>query len=164
MLQTNLIKLYCAVCDNSSTIDAIMQRQSNNFRPQNSDEECITVYLWGISQRRFEQTTIYQYTKKHLLYCDSGLFTQCAYSLFTAPQILRWSLAKTTLLFSEELWYTVNEVKDMQFKFFVFDTKEVSRRKTEAGKCLRMPSGIAGRTPRRNASTRFFSRCAKSTV
>jgi len=67
MWQTNLIKLYCAVCDNSSTIEAIMQRQSNNFRPQFSDEECITVYLWGISQRRFEQKTIYNYTKNHLL-------------------------------------------------------------------------------------------------
>ena len=44
-----------------------MQRQSNNFRPQFSDEECITVYLWGISQRRFEQKTIYEYTKNHLL-------------------------------------------------------------------------------------------------
>ena len=30
-------------------------------------EECITVYLWGISRRRFEQTTIYNYTKNHLL-------------------------------------------------------------------------------------------------
>ena len=66
MWQTNLIKLYCAVCDNSSTIEAVTQRQSNNFRPQFSDEECITVYLWGISQRRFEQKTIYEYTKNHL--------------------------------------------------------------------------------------------------
>ena len=67
MWQTNLIKLYCAVCDNSNTIEAVMQRQSNNFRPQFRDEECITVYLWGISQRRFEQKTIYNYTKNHLL-------------------------------------------------------------------------------------------------
>jgi len=67
MWQTNLIKLYCAVCDNSSTIEAEMQRHSNNFRPQFSDEECITVYLWGISQRRFEQKTIYEYTRNHLL-------------------------------------------------------------------------------------------------
>ena len=49
MWQTNLVKLYCAVCDNSSTIEAEMQRQSNNFRPEFTDEECITVYLWGIS-------------------------------------------------------------------------------------------------------------------
>jgi len=67
MWQTNLIKLYCAVCDNSSIIEAGMQRQSNNVRPQFTDEECITVYLWGISQRRFEQKTIYKYTKNHLL-------------------------------------------------------------------------------------------------
>ncbi len=66
MWQTNLIKLYCAVCDNSSTIEAVTQRQSNNFRPQFTDEECITVYLWGISQRRFEQKAIYTYTKNHL--------------------------------------------------------------------------------------------------
>ena len=67
MWQTNLITHYCAVCDHHSTIEAMMQRQSNNFCPQFSDEECITVYLWGISQRRFEQTTIYNYTKNHLL-------------------------------------------------------------------------------------------------
>ena len=40
-----------------------MQRQSNNFRPQFTDEECITVYLWDISQRRFEQKAICNYTK-----------------------------------------------------------------------------------------------------
>ena len=67
MWQTNLIKLYCAVCDNSSTIEASVQRQSNNFRPQFTDEECITVYLWGVSQRRFELKAIYTYTKNHLL-------------------------------------------------------------------------------------------------
>ena len=44
-----------------------MQRQSNNFCPQFSGEECITVYLWGIGQQRFEQKTIYNYTKNHLL-------------------------------------------------------------------------------------------------
>lgn len=67
MWETKLIKLYCAVCDNSSTIEEVVQRQSNNFRPQFSDEECITVYLWGISQRRFEQKAIYEYTRNHLL-------------------------------------------------------------------------------------------------
>lgn len=66
MWQTNLIKLYCAVCDNSSIIEAATQRQSNNFRPKFSDEECVTVYLWGISQRRFEQKAIHGYTKNHL--------------------------------------------------------------------------------------------------
>jgi len=36
--QALLRKLYCAVCDNSSIIEAEMQRQSNNFRPQFSEE------------------------------------------------------------------------------------------------------------------------------
>lgn len=43
-----------------------MQRQSNNFRPKFTDEECITIYLWGIAQRRFEQKAIYTYVKNHL--------------------------------------------------------------------------------------------------
>lgn len=66
MWQTKLVTLYCTVCDNSSTIADVMQRQSNNFRPQFTDEECLTVYLWGITQRRFEQKAIYNYTKNHL--------------------------------------------------------------------------------------------------
>lgn len=67
MFQIKLIKLYCAVCDNSSIIERENQRQSNNFRPQFTDEECITVYLWGISQRRFKLKDIYNYTRNHLL-------------------------------------------------------------------------------------------------
>ena len=38
-----------------------------NEQPQFSDEECIAVYLCGISQRRFEQKAIYEYTRNHLL-------------------------------------------------------------------------------------------------
>ena len=80
MWQTNLIRLYCAVCDNSSTIEANIQRKSNNFCPQFSDEECITVYLWGISQRRFEQKAIYKYTKNYLLEWFSKLPSYQAFS------------------------------------------------------------------------------------
>ena len=64
--QANFIKLHCAVCDNSSTIGAVIQRQSDNFCPQFSDGECTTVYLWGVSPRRFEQKAICN-TKNHLL-------------------------------------------------------------------------------------------------
>lgn len=66
MWQTKPIRLYCAVCDNSSIFEREMQRQSNNFRPQFVDEACITVYLWGVGQRRFEQKAIYSNTKNHL--------------------------------------------------------------------------------------------------
>lgn len=63
-----LIALYCTVCryyDSGMWVQ--VQRLSNNFRPQFTDEEVITVFLWGIMQRRFEIKAIYQYTKMHLL-------------------------------------------------------------------------------------------------
>ena len=64
--QLQLVALYCTVSDNHSTIESTTQRQSNNLRPKFSDEECITVYLWGIMKRRFELKAIYNYTKDHL--------------------------------------------------------------------------------------------------
>ena len=44
-----------------------MQRQRNNFCTEFSENECITVYLWGISLRKFEQKAIYGYTSNYLL-------------------------------------------------------------------------------------------------
>lgn len=40
---------------------------SNNFCPQFTDEEAMTVFLWGIMQRRFELKAIHSYVKMHLL-------------------------------------------------------------------------------------------------
>ena len=66
MWKTNLIQLYCAVCEHNSTIENLAQRLSNNFRPKFTDAECITVYLWGLSRSLFQQKAIWQYTKDHL--------------------------------------------------------------------------------------------------
>lgn len=67
MWKEQLITLYCTVCRYyDSGISRKVQRLSNNFRPQFTDEEAITVYLWGIMQRRFEVKAIYTYTKAHL--------------------------------------------------------------------------------------------------
>lgn len=44
-----------------------MQRLSNNCRPKFTDEEIITIYLWGIMRRQFEGKAIYHYTRMHLL-------------------------------------------------------------------------------------------------
>ena len=68
MWTEQLITLYCTVCRYyDSGISAQVQRFSNNFRPQFTDEEAITVFLWGILQRRLEVKAIYQYTLMHLL-------------------------------------------------------------------------------------------------
>ena len=65
--EIQLIKLYCIVCQAyNSKLAENAQRLSNNFRPQFSDEECITIYLWGILQRRFEVKSVYEYTQMHL--------------------------------------------------------------------------------------------------
>ena len=61
-----LITLYCAICANHSTIESEAQRFSNNSRPKFTDEECLTVYLWGLSRSLYQQKAIWQYTKDHL--------------------------------------------------------------------------------------------------
>jgi len=68
MWNIQLITLYCTVCRYyDSGISEQVQRFSNNSRPKFTDEEIITVYLWGIIQRRFEVKAIYNYTQMHLL-------------------------------------------------------------------------------------------------
>lgn len=64
---TKLIELYCTVCQcNDSRYLEATQRLSNNCRPQFTDEELITVYLWGTMQRQFTRRAVYEYTQEHL--------------------------------------------------------------------------------------------------
>lgn len=65
--QLELITLYCNVCKAyDSKLAAVAQRQSNNFRPKFTDEECITIYLWGIIKRKYTVKAVYQHTAEHL--------------------------------------------------------------------------------------------------
>jgi hypothetical protein len=64
--QIQIINLYCAVCQYYyNTISAECQRFSNNFRPKFTDEECITVYLFGIAEGKFEVKAIYNFIKDY---------------------------------------------------------------------------------------------------
>ena len=59
-----MIQLYCTVCDiYDSRLAHITQRLSNNFRPKFTDEECITIVIWGIMQQKFELKTVYNSIK-----------------------------------------------------------------------------------------------------
>jgi len=61
-----LIQLYCTVCHYYNTILAAeVQRLSNNFRPEFTDEECITAYLFGIEEGKFEVKGVYQFIKNY---------------------------------------------------------------------------------------------------
>jgi len=65
-IQTKLIRLYCAVCHHyNTTLVAHAQRQSNNFRPKFTDEECITILIWGISNRKFEVKACYEFIRDY---------------------------------------------------------------------------------------------------
>jgi len=41
------------------------QRTSNNFLPQFTDEECITVVLWGLANRKFTCKDVYKFIKAY---------------------------------------------------------------------------------------------------
>lgn len=64
--EIKLIKLYCTICDYyDNTIAVVSQRLSNNFCPKFSDEECITIYLWGIANQKFEVKTCYKFITEY---------------------------------------------------------------------------------------------------
>lgn len=66
-MENKLIELYCTIrqCNNSGFREEL-QRQSNNNCPRFSDEELITVYLWGKRQQLLTRKAIYNYAKSHL--------------------------------------------------------------------------------------------------
>ena len=64
--EIKLIKLYCTVCQYyDNTIVAEIQRLSNNFCPKFSDEECITIYLWGIANQKYEMKAMYEFIREY---------------------------------------------------------------------------------------------------
>ena len=67
-MKEKIIKLYCTICQcNDSRFREELQRLSNNNCPQFTDEELITVYLWGKGQQLLTRKAIYNYIKTHLL-------------------------------------------------------------------------------------------------
>ncbi len=68
MLQLQLIKLYYYVCHCYDTQSCLhYQRMSNNYSPSFTDQEIITIYLFGILQRRFTVKDSYTYIVNHWL-------------------------------------------------------------------------------------------------
>jgi len=61
-----LIALYCAVCNYyNNALVAQAQRCSNNFLPKFTDAECITTYIWGIYNQKFEVKACYDFIKEY---------------------------------------------------------------------------------------------------
>ncbi len=67
-MEKKLIELYCTICQcNDNRFREGLQRQSNNNCPKFTDEELITVYLWGKEQQLLTRKAIYNYAKTNLL-------------------------------------------------------------------------------------------------
>lgn len=65
--ETRLITLYVFICEQfQKDLWLHCQRFTNNARPRFTDEEVITVFLFGIMQRRFELKSCYGYAVDHL--------------------------------------------------------------------------------------------------
>jgi len=65
--EEQLIQLYCDVCQlYHDELWQYCERFSNNALPKFTDEEVITIYLFGIIRKRFDVTQIFKYTRDHL--------------------------------------------------------------------------------------------------
>lgn len=66
--QTLLVTLYIFICKHYQTgLCLHFQRMSNNYQPDFTDEEVITIYMFGIMRQKFEVKQIYEYIQDHLL-------------------------------------------------------------------------------------------------
>lgn len=64
--QHTLVRIYLFVCRRyQHRLQAVAQRQSNNNEPTFTDEEVLTVYLFGIIKKRRTISEIYDYTAEH---------------------------------------------------------------------------------------------------
>ena len=65
--ETRLIKSYLFINEVfKEKLQYYSQRMSNNRSPDLTDEEVVTIYLWGIMQNRTKVKDIYNYTNNHL--------------------------------------------------------------------------------------------------
>ena len=78
--ELTIIGLYVYICQSYARhLCGYAQRQSNNFQPDFTDEEVLTIYLFGIMRKCFELQAIYHYTHDHLRKWFPGLPSYQAY-------------------------------------------------------------------------------------
>jgi len=81
MKELQFIKLYCTVCHHyDTTIVLEAQRQSNNFHPKFTDEECMAIYIWGSVNQKFTVSGCYDFVKDYYSDCFPDLPSYQAYN------------------------------------------------------------------------------------
>ena len=64
-MQLQLIELYLLVCHLYDTQPVLKQQRLSNFKPQFTDQELITIYLFGHLHGFFSMRQIYDYIHHH---------------------------------------------------------------------------------------------------
>jgi Transposase DDE domain len=64
-VEQQLIRLYLHVCRAYDTQPDLKFQRLSNFRPRFTDEELLTIYLFGHMQGFYQQRRIYDYTRRH---------------------------------------------------------------------------------------------------
>jgi len=66
--QHTLVRIYLFVCRHyRGRLAATVQRQSNNSEPDFTDEEVLTIYLFGLAKKRETISDIHEYAEDHFL-------------------------------------------------------------------------------------------------
>ena len=66
--QYTLVRIYLFVCRHyRGRLSATVQRQSNNDEPDFTDEEVLTIYLFGLFKKRETISEIHEYAEDHFL-------------------------------------------------------------------------------------------------
>ena len=64
--QYTLVRIYLFVCRHyRGRLAATVQRQSNNDQPEFTDEEVLTIYLFGLAKKRETISEIHEYVEDH---------------------------------------------------------------------------------------------------
>lgn len=64
-MQLQLIQLYLLVCQLYDTQPVLQQQRLSNFKPQFTDQELVTIYLFGHLHGYFSRRQIYDYRQQH---------------------------------------------------------------------------------------------------
>ena len=63
----NLVKLYLYICEDKSIQNYLAgMRMSNNHSPEFTDEEVLTIYIFGITEKLYKVKHIYKHVLNHL--------------------------------------------------------------------------------------------------
>lgn len=132
-----LVKLYFYVCEDKAVQQYLGGlRMSNNYRPAFTDEEVLTIYLFGIIQQRSKVKQIYDFVKNHLpdwfpLLPSYQAFNNRLNRLHGCFELVVGSVNKKGL---EQLIFTSEKVAD-SFPIIVAGKSRSSTAKVAPGLC-----------------------------